>query len=59
MTRKDYQLIANSLNVGWKKAPALSKERRTVDDCAVWLCAALEKDNDKFDSVKFLDAVYK
>ena len=54
MTRKDYQLIANALNETCRYEQHIEVKKTVIS-----ICTALQKDNEKFDSVKFLDAVYK
>lgn len=59
MTRKDYQLIANALNETCQSQARLNEHHIETKKIVLSICTALQKDNEKFDSVKFLDAVYK
>lgn len=58
MTKKDYELIANTLNGRYL---ALKHEHKNLNDFTSVvsdLCQAFEMANGRFDKLKFLSAVY-
>jgi hypothetical protein len=61
MTRKDYILLANELSVGRKEAAKHDglAAKYGFSIAVKSLCDALARDNPRFDSDKFVDAIYK
>ena len=58
MTRKDYQLIADSLRTTVQERwPADSDKALAIHVAALDLCEVLARDNPRFNSARFMNAV--
>ena len=59
MTRKDYVEIAKILNGLVKSVEAHTKESKALDEAVGSFCELFLSDNSRFDSIRFIEAVYK
>lgn len=60
MTRKDYELIATTLNkIATLNDNTIQTPQMILDTVAVALATAFSNDNPRFDTLRFIEAVYK
>ena len=56
MTKEDYQLIADALKEAFVDLDVSAAEMH--NRCCNYIADAMKEDNDRFDRVKFDDAIY-
>lgn len=59
MTRKDYVAIAEVMNNLVKKIEGRTTEGKAVDKAVTDLCELFLSENPRFDTIRFIEAVYK
>lgn len=59
MTRKDYVAVAKIMNDLVKKIEGRTAEGKAVDKAVTDLCELFLSENPRFDSIRFIEAVYK
>lgn len=59
MTRKDYVAVAKILNGLVNSIEAHTTESKAIDKAVENFCELFATDNSRFDSLRFVEAVYK